>query len=48
MKKATTTEEEKTKVPTIEELKTQREQARELFLKLSGAIELLELMEQAK
>jgi|ETNmetMinimDraft_26_1059896.scaffolds.fasta_scaffold96550_2 hypothetical protein len=48
MKKATTTKEEKTKVPKIEELKQQREQAKELFLKLSGAIEILELVEQEK
>tara|TARA_R110000751_G_scaffold214362_2_gene317862 strand:+ start:381 stop:521 length:141 start_codon:yes stop_codon:yes gene_type:complete len=46
MKKETTKKE--TKIPKIEELKQQREQAKELFIKLSGAIEILELIEQEK
>ena len=35
----------KTNAQRIEELKVQREQAKEMFVKLSGAIEVLEMIE---
>lgn len=48
MKKATEKKEVKTNAQRIEEMKAKREQAKEMFVKLSGAIEVLEMIEAEK